>query len=118
MPETPYDTPDGDRVWVIDTPTAAHNIPTMLDRFRNGDTEPLIFGDSGEPEGVVISWAEWSRLQALRADANGFDHVYDVTRQRITDEHAEPSVALEEVAEEIGWDLGEPESTKPDADDR
>ena len=51
MPETPYDTPDGDRVWVIDTPTAAHNLPTMLDRFRNGDTEPLIFGDSGEPEG-------------------------------------------------------------------
>jgi PHD/YefM family antitoxin component YafN of YafNO toxin-antitoxin module len=102
MPETPYDTPGGDRVWVIDTPTAAHNLATMLERFRNGDSEPLIFGDSGAPEGVVISWQEWTRLEALRADADGFEHAYEVTRQRLADPR--PSVPYEDVAKEFGWD--------------
>ena len=60
-PETPYDLPNGDRVLVIDTQTAAHNLPLMLQRFRSGQSEPLFFGDEGRPEGVVISFDQWQQ---------------------------------------------------------
>lgn len=104
-PETPYDLPNGDRVWVIDTQTAARHLPALLDRFRDGQADPLIFGGAGRPEGVVISWDEWSRFDAWRADNDGFDHVYDTARERLANDRSEPSVPLEDVAAEIGWDL-------------
>lgn len=116
MPETPYDLPDGARVWVIDTPTAAHNLPTMLESFRKGEAEPLIFGDNGKPEAVVISWDDWARLDALRADAKGFDHAYDVARRRVADSSTGKSVPVEDVAEEFGWDPDE-FRPKPDQQD-
>lgn len=59
--ETPHDRPNGERLLVIDTATAAHNLPKMLGRFRAGQPEPLFFGDEGKPEGVVISFAGWER---------------------------------------------------------
>ena len=46
--ETPYLLPYGERVRVIKTPTAAELLPHMLERFRFGHLDPLIFGDAGE----------------------------------------------------------------------
>lgn len=106
MRETIYQTPGGDRIRVIDTRTAACNLARMLDLFRHGESKPLFFGDAGEPECVVISWREWARLDALDADDDqGFDHLYEITRQRIADWQSKFSVPLEDFAQEIGWDL-------------
>lgn len=103
--ETPYLLPDGDRVWVIKTSTAGGLLPQMLERFRAGNPEPLIFGDAGQPEAVVIPFDVWQRLDALAADEEGFDHAYEEVRRRLAD--PQPSIPLEEAAAEIGWDLNE-----------
>ncbi len=104
--ETPYVLPGGERIWVIDTSTAAENLAQMFRRFREGKAGPFIVGDAGQPEGVVISWDLWRRLAVLAAETEGFDHVYDAARESLADDG--PSVPLEEVAAEIGWDLNEP----------
>lgn len=104
-PETPYLLPDGERVWVIATSEASRLLPNLLQLFRSGKSEPMVFGDAYQPEGVVIPWELWQRLDALAADEDGFEHLYDITRQRLADN--QPSVPLEDVAAEIGWDLNE-----------
>ncbi|HEY0688293.1 MAG TPA: hypothetical protein VGD71_04565 [Kribbella sp.] len=104
-PETPHLLPDGERVRVIATAEAANHLSNLLQLFRAGDSEPLIFGDAGQPEGVVIPWEVWRRLDALAADADGFDHAYETTRERLADN--QESVPLDDAAAEIGWDLNE-----------
>lgn len=104
-PETPYLLPDGERVWVITTSEASRLLPNLLQQFRSGKPEPMIFGDAGQPEGVVIPWEVWQRLDAIATDEDGFDHLYETTRQRLAD--PQPSIPLEEAAAQIGWDLDE-----------
>jgi hypothetical protein len=65
----------------------------------------LIFGDAGEPEGVVIPWDDWSRLDALVADFEGFDDAY--AGERTTEAGSESSAPLEDAASEIDWNLNE-----------
>jgi hypothetical protein len=103
--ETPYLLPDGERVWVVSTPQASKNLSNLLNLFRSGQTEPLIFGDAGQPEGVVVPWEIWRRLDALAADEHGFDHASDEAGRRLAD--PQPSIPLEDAASEIGWDLNE-----------
>jgi hypothetical protein len=103
--ETPYILASGERIWVIDTSAAAQHLPQMLERFRAGETGPFIVGDGGQPEAVVIPWEAWQRLAVLSAETEEFDHVYDIARERLADN--EPSIPLEEVAAELGWDLDE-----------
>ncbi|MET9315974.1 hypothetical protein ABZX12_29510 [Kribbella sp. NPDC003505] len=103
--ETPQDRPHGDRVNVIDTATAAHNLPRMLQRFRAGQAEPLIFGDSGQPEGVVIPFDRWEQLEELAADAEQAAEVREVTRRRLATNRVEDNVSADELAEEFGWNL-------------
>ena len=104
--ETPYLLPDGERVWVINTPTASELLPQMLDRFRLGHLDPLIFGDSGQPEAVVVPFELWRALDTRVFDEDGFDTTYAIARARLADPH--PSIPLEQVAAELGWDLNEP----------
>ena len=103
--ETPYLLPDGQTAWVIETSVAAAHLADMLVRFREGEPEPMIFGDAGQPEGVVVSWDAWRRLIALAADEEGFDHTYQIARERLADKNAGPSVPFEDVAAELGIDL-------------
>jgi len=103
--ETEYIFPNGDRVWVIDTAEAAKHLASLLQLYRDGQTEPLIFGDAGQPEGVVVPWDVWSRLAALAEDEEGFEHVYETARQRLAD--PQPSIPIEDVAAELDWDLNE-----------
>jgi hypothetical protein len=110
--ETPYLLPDGDRVWVIRTDTAAGLLPQMLERFRAGNAEPLIFGDAGQPEAVVIPFELWRILDELATDQDGFDATYAVVRERLADSGR--SVPLDkDLAAELGVNLGEP---IPDSD--
>ncbi|MET7283819.1 hypothetical protein ABZS29_36655 [Kribbella sp. NPDC005582] len=101
--ETPYLLPDGERVWVIKTSVAGGLLPQMLERFRLGHSEPLIFGDAGQPEGVVVPFELWRRLEALATDSDGFDATYTTARQRLAD--PQPSIPIEDVAEELGLNL-------------
>jgi len=105
--ETPYDLPSGERIWVIETASAAEHLPALLKRFRAGESQPLIFGDAGEPEGVVISWDEWSRLETPATDAEGFDDTYETAGERTTDTRSESSAPLADSSSEIDWDLNE-----------
>jgi hypothetical protein len=104
--ETPYLLPNGDRVWVIKTPTAAELLPHMLERFRFGHLDPLIFGDTGEPEGVIVPFELWQTLDSQLFDEEGFDTTYTIARARLADPR--PSIPIEQVAAELGWDLNEP----------
>jgi hypothetical protein len=104
--ETPYIFANGERIWVISSSAAAEHLPQMLERFRSGEAGPFIIGDAGQPEGAFISWDLWQRLAVLSAETQEFDHVYDIARERLADN--EPSVPLEDVAAEFGWDLNEP----------
>lgn len=104
--ETPYLLPDGSRVWVLTTAEAAKNLSGLLHLFRSSQNEPLIFGDAGQPEGVIIPWEIWRRLDALATDEDGFDATYAVARERLANPQA--SIPLEDVEAELGWDLNEP----------
>lgn len=104
--ETPHILASGERIWVIGPSPAAEHLAQMLERFRSGEAGPFIVGDAGQPEGVFISWDLWQRLAVLSAETQEFDHVYDTARERLADDG--PSVPLEDVAAEIGWDLNEP----------
>ena len=103
--ETPQDRPNGDLVNVIDTATAAHNLPRMLQRFRAGQTEPLIFGDDGQPEAVVVPFDRWELLEELAADAEQATEAREVTRERLAKNRPEDYVAADDLAEEFGWNL-------------
>ena len=34
-------------------------LPNLLHLYRDGEAEPLIFGDAGQPEAVVIPFTVW-----------------------------------------------------------
>jgi hypothetical protein len=102
--ETPYIFPDGDRVWVIKTSVAAELLSQMLERFRLGHADPLIFGDAGQPEAVVVPFELWQALDTRVFDEEGFDTTYALERHRLKN-NTGASVPLEEVAAEFGWDL-------------
>ncbi|TDO55090.1 hypothetical protein EV651_11554 [Kribbella sp. VKM Ac-2571] len=104
--EASYVLPDGERVWVIKTSTAADLLPQMLERFRFGHMDPLIFGEAGRPEGVVVPFELWRALDTRVFDEDGFDTTYTLERARLSDPR--PSIPIEEVAAEFGWNLDDP----------
>ena len=48
-----------DCVCLINATTAADLLPHMLERFRLGYQDPLIFGHTTAPEAVVLPYALW-----------------------------------------------------------
>lgn len=91
------------------TPAAqirGRDLRTMLDRFRRGETEPLIFGDDNKPEAAVIPFAAFVRL--LRHDHA--EHIqseaafHDEVAQRLQDADADQgeSITLEQLADSLG----------------
>ncbi|MER7245722.1 hypothetical protein [Kribbella sp. NPDC000426] len=103
--ETPQDRPNGSQVNVIDTATAAYNLPRMLQRFRAGRAEPLIFGDDGRPEAVVVPFDRWENLEELAGDANQATTVRELTQRRLATNRLEDYVSADDLAEEFGWNL-------------
>lgn len=104
-PENEHLLPGGERVWVLTTAEASKHLSNLLKLFRSGEAEPLIFGDAGQPEGVVIPFEVWRALEAAATDEDGFDSSYSVVRHRLA--NPQPSIPIEEVAAELGWDLNE-----------
>ncbi|GAA1558452.1 hypothetical protein [Kribbella lupini] len=102
--ETQHLLPNGSTVWVLSTAAASQNLAQLLSLFRSGSTDPLIFGDAGQPEGVVIPFEVWRALIETSTDDEGFDSSYSVLRHRLKNPGG-PSIPLEDVAAELGWDL-------------
>ncbi|MFI6681737.1 hypothetical protein [Kribbella sp. NPDC050470] len=98
--------PNGDRVRVLTTADASKHLPNLLELFRSGEVEPLIFGDAGQPEAVVIPFEVWRALVEVATDEEGFDSSYSVVRHRLA--NPQPSVPIEDVAAELGLDLSKP----------
>jgi hypothetical protein len=94
-PQRTHDLPDGGQVIVIDTASASGHLGTMLQRFRDGQADPMIFSDTGEPEGAVISFAQWLEYQALLEDAAQSQRVEETTRERLESTPAEAYVPYE-----------------------
>ncbi|WP_433159712.1 hypothetical protein [Kribbella sp. CA-247076] len=105
--ETEHLLPSGERVWVLTTAAASKHLSNLLALFRSGETEPLIYGDAGQPEGVVIPFEVWRALVETAIDEEGFDSSYSVLRHRLKNPSG-PSVPIEQVAEELGLDLSQP----------
>lgn len=106
--EAQFDLPSGDKGVVIDTATAARYLGRALQLWRDGGTEPLFFGDQPRPEGVVISFDQWSEYEELRQDAELDRRTEQVTRDRIANTRPEELIDFDDMAREFGWD--------PDAD--
>jgi hypothetical protein len=104
--ETQHLLPDGTSVWVLSTAEASKHLPNLLQVFRSGQAEPLVFGDAGQPEAVVIPFEVWRALTEAATDEAGFDSSYSLVRHRLKNRQG-PSVPLEDVAAELGWDLDE-----------
>jgi hypothetical protein len=109
--ESLYDLPSGDQVRVIDTTTAGRSLSRVLQLYREGATEPLFFGDEPRPEGVVISFDQWSEYEALKQEAAFEKRVEGITRERLANARPEDYVSFDDMVREYGWE-------DPDADDR
>jgi hypothetical protein len=102
--ETQHLLPGGDTVWVLSTPAASENLANLLTLFRSGATEPLIFGDAGQPEGVVIPFEVWRALVEASIDEEGFDSSYSEVRHRLKHPGG-PSIPIEDLEAELGFSL-------------
>ncbi|MEV5962710.1 hypothetical protein AB0L70_13155 [Kribbella sp. NPDC051952] len=106
--EASYDLPNGDRVRVIDTSTVGQALGRILQLFRSGETEPVFFGDSPRPEGVVISFEQWAEYETLREDAEDDRKREQMVRERLNSARPEDYVPYEDMLRE--WGLDEPDA--------
>lgn len=95
-PQRMHELPNGDRVIVIDTQTASQNLGKLLRSFRDGNEEPLIFSDTGEPEAVVIPFNQWLTLLDVADEAAADERIREITRQRLDSASRDEYVPLEE----------------------
>ncbi len=103
-----HDVPGRGRVNVIDAEGASAALPTLLQRFRSGVRDPLIFGE-GKPEGVIIPFEAWLEFLDAAEDEAASARVVETTRQRL-DTPREDYVPLED----LGLDLDEDAPTRRD----
>lgn len=80
----------------------AADLSALLERFRAGDAEPLVFGDGNVPEAAVIPFAD---LVGLLKRDRAEDHAFQSElARRIQEANAsdEPGLTLEELGDELG----------------
>ncbi|MFF1880276.1 hypothetical protein ACFVVC_02240 [Pseudarthrobacter sp. NPDC058196] len=78
------------------------DLGTLLERFRAGDAEPLIFGDGNVPEAAVIPFPDFvDLLRRVHADESAFQTELS-RRIRAADASEEPGLTLEELGDELG----------------
>lgn len=84
--------------------TSAH-LASLLERYRAGDAEPLVFGDDNKPEAAVIPFSDLvGMLKRDRAE----DHAFQTElaqRTKASDDSGDPGMALEELDDELGEPL-------------
>jgi hypothetical protein len=66
-----YNVPDPEQVFVTGAGTVAKHLPSVLRSFDEGFTDPVIIGQRGKPQGVVLAYAQWLEYVELAEDATG-----------------------------------------------
>jgi len=99
-----HDIPGHGQVNVIDPKSAGRALQTMLQRFRDGARDPLIFGD-GKPEGVVLPFEDWLALLDAADDAASSARVVETTQERL-DTPREDYVPVEDLGIDLDDDTG------------
>lgn len=100
------DVPGRGQVNVVDVDSASAGLVTMLQRFRSGQRDPLIFGE-GRPEGVVLAFEGWLDLLSAAEDQQTSQRVVRTTRERV-DTPREDYVPIED----LGLDLDDEDSRR------
>lgn len=98
-----YQLPSGDSVWVVDTATAAQHLSTMLTSFSQGGQEPLFYGDEPRPQGVVISFDQWVEYERFKEEAEADQRIEQIVRDRLASGRPEDHRSFEEASREGGW---------------
>ncbi|WP_247040328.1 hypothetical protein [Arthrobacter rhizosphaerae] len=85
--------------------TAAH-LSSLIERYRDGETEPLVFGDDNVPEAAIIPFAAFVRLlKRDHADAVREEHAFQselLHRIQDADASRDPGITLDELGDELG----------------
>lgn len=80
----------------------AADLGVLLERFRAGDAEPLIFGDDNVPEAAVIPFGDFvSMLKRIHTDEHAFRTELS-SRIRESDASQGPGMTLEKLGDELG----------------
>jgi hypothetical protein len=106
--EALFNLPNGDQVRVIDTTTVGQSLSRILQLFADGATEPVFFGDEPRPQGVVISFDQWSEYETLKEDAEDDRRREQLVRERLASARPEDYVPYEDMLAE--WGLEEPDT--------
>ena len=114
--QTPYELPNGDTAMVTDTITAGESLGKAVELWHEGATEPLFYGSAGKPEGVVISFEQWSEYETLKEDAEDDRRRHEGVRRRLAGLDPSKLVSFEDAAREGGWDLDVPPGPADDPD--
>jgi hypothetical protein len=108
--EALFNLPNGDQVRVIDTTTVGQSLSRILQLFADGATEPVFFGDEPRPQGVVISFDQWSEYETLKEHAEDDRRREQLVRDRLASApNPEDWISFEDAAREGDWDLDVPE---------
>lgn len=85
--------------------TAAH-LSALIERYRAGETEPLVFGDDNVPEAAIIPFAAFVRLlKRDHADSVREEHAFQSELSRRiheADASEDPGMTLDELGDELG----------------
>ncbi|MEI2810371.1 MAG: hypothetical protein V9F00_09250 [Nocardioides sp.] len=91
-----------DHVNVVTSTEARLQLGTMLDRFRNGQTEPMFFGSHRKPEAVILSYADYTALIELADRWAEEDAFLAEMQRRATSEDRGTIMSVEEIAAQVG----------------
>jgi PHD/YefM family antitoxin component YafN of YafNO toxin-antitoxin module len=89
---------------VIPSREARQHLGSMLDRFRRGEREPMVFGAHRKPEAVIVSFDDYLRFLELEERAAAETAAVTDLRERIAQADAgdEKSQSVEELVDELG----------------
>lgn len=91
---------------VIPSREARQHLGSMLQRFREGEWEPMIFGAHRKAEAVILPFEEYERLLDLEERWAGEEAFLSEVRKRIADADENPSGTVTMPLEDLVATLG------------
>lgn len=100
-PDFEYRLPNGERLIVVDSATAAEYLARVLQSFEDGNPEPLIVANYDKPQGVLIPFEQWLEYLDLAEDAAGEERIAEIVRERLKTSGPEHWVSEEEFLRDV-----------------
>lgn len=95
-PDFEYQLPNGERLIVVDSQTAAEYLARVLQSFEDGNPEPLIVANYDKPQGVLIPFEQWLEYLDMAEDVAGEQRIAEIVRERLKTSGPEHWVSDEE----------------------